>query len=126
MSTSLAGALRVTLSLPLVAVLCCSAVGTRDFQSKGYRTQMVADLLTLQSAESSAFARTGRYTLRPPNYDSTDLVSWPAIRLNRDSTAYAATVTHGKLPNVVCGLAKGMPNPVDATAPDGDYRCTKP
>jgi len=107
---------------PLLVVLLFSLDTTHDTKAKGYRTQMVADLFSLQTAESTSFARTGRYTTRPAGFDSTYNVSWPTITLNRDSTAYSATVTHAMLRGK-CGIAKGMPNPIDAKAPDGDYRC---
>jgi len=93
-----------------------------DTKDKGYRTQMISDLLTLRTLEESTLVRTHHFTAAVV-FDSTYGVSRPRITLNADSTAFSATDTHVQLPKQVCGIAVGMPNPIDPRKASGDYAC---
>ena len=91
-------------------------------KQKAYLTEMRSDLSAIRTAEETFFTDSGRYT---PDlgtvFTPSAGVSSPTIKLGDKS--YSATVTHAQLPNRMCGVAVGMPNPVIATAGEGEPVC---
>ena len=94
---------------------------THDTKEKGYRTQMVAQLLETRDAERKAFLDSGRYTLSPALLPGWHPDSAPEIVMTRDG--WTASVDYSRVPEVVCVIFEGSVALAPATEP-GEPRCT--
>lgn len=55
-------------------------------------------------------------------FSSTFGVNAPTFVIMTDS-AYSVTITHTQVPGMICGMAVGVPNPVEPTAGEGEPAC---
>jgi len=114
--------------LVVVAIIgILAAIAIPKFSSvkqKAYKSQAVADLTSLRTAEETFFADSNRYgslTELGATYSRT-----PGIviqTLTNTPLAWSATLIHTQLPNTVCGIAVSSPNPVNAAAGEGEPIC---
>lgn len=122
-SNAVLGCFLVLPAVVIIGVLAAIAIPkfarTKD---RAYLTEMRSDLSAIRTAEETFFTDSGRYTTDIGSlFTSSAGVSSPTIKLGDKS--YSATVTHAQLPNRMCGVAVGMPNPVLATAGEGEPVC---
>jgi type IV pilus assembly protein PilA len=127
MSRARNGFTLIELLIVVVVIGILAAIAIPKFSSvkqKGFRTQAIADLTSLRTAEETFFTDSNRYatlaeigTLR----SQTAGVGTPTVVSGR--SAWSATLTHPHLPGVICAIAVAMPNPLDPTAGEGEPFC---
>ncbi len=84
-------------------------------KSSAYRSVLESDLRNLVSAQESFFADSSRYArslAELPVFQTADGVEEPVIIA--DASGWSATLTHGRTPGLICGVAVNLPNPVSA------------
>jgi hypothetical protein len=86
-----------------------------DLKDMGYRTQMVAELMTLRDAEEAIRARTGAYAreLLRSDFEPTSGVGPLEITLTADG--WTAFVAHRGLPTITCVIYVGSTPRAPAT-----------
>lgn len=105
-----------------VAVVLFAPPGLTGRQ-KGYKVQTLSDLLSLRTAEEIFFTDSGRYTTTIADlaFSSLSDVNAPVVTLA--GTGWRATATNKRYADIICGVAVGAPNPIDASATDGTPVC---
>ena len=118
----------IELLIVVVIIGILAAIAIPKFSSvkqKGYRTQAIAELQSLKTAEETFFTDSNRYgdIGELSSYSHTSSVGSPTLT---PSTSYwLATVTHPQIPGMQCGIAVATTNPVAASAGEGEPRCDK-
>jgi prepilin-type N-terminal cleavage/methylation domain-containing protein len=118
----------IELLIVVVIIGILAAIAIPKFSSvkqKGYRTQAIAELQSLKTAEETFFTDSNRYgeITELSSYSHTSSVGSPTLT---PSTSYwLATVTHPQIPGMQCGISVATPNPVAASAGEGEPRCDK-
>jgi type IV pilus assembly protein PilA len=118
----------IELLIVVVIIGILAAIAIPKFSSvkqKGYKTQAIAELQSLKTAEETFFTDSNRYgaIAELASYSHTSSVGTPILT---PSTSYwLATVTHPQIPGMTCGIAVATPNPVNAGAGEGEPRCDK-
>jgi prepilin-type N-terminal cleavage/methylation domain-containing protein len=118
----------IELLIVVVIIGILAAIAIPKFSSvkqKAYRTQAIAELQSLKTAEETFFTDSNRYgeITELSSYSHTSSVGSPTVT---PSTSYwLATVTHPQIPGMQCGISVATPNPVSASAGEGEPRCDK-
>jgi type IV pilus assembly protein PilA len=118
----------IELLIVVVIIGILAAIAIPKFSSvkqKGYKTQAIAELQSLKTAEETFFTDSNRYgKLTELNgFSHTSGVGTPTVV---ESTSYwSATVTHPQIPNMTCAVAVATTNAVAASAGEGEPRCNK-
>jgi type IV pilus assembly protein PilA len=89
-----------------------------------YRAAVIADLSSLRTAEESFFADSNRYATLAEvrtRIAPSDGLGTPTIIATTSN--WSATLTHPHVPGMICGIAVATPNPISATAGEGDPFC---
>jgi type IV pilus assembly protein PilA len=117
----------IELLIVVVVIGILATIAIPKFSSvkvKGYRSQAIADLTSLRTAEETFFTDSNRYatlieigTLR----SQTAGVGTPTLVVGLST--WSATLTHPHMPGVTCGIAVGVPNPVEPAAGEGEAFC---
>ena len=120
----------------IIGILAAIAIPKyAGMKQKSYVTTMKSDLRNLATAEEAFFADSGFYTATVTGkkkrqamltgtglvFDPSTGVSDPLVTVGQGT--WSATVTHAQVPNMTCGIAVNMANPVDATAGEGTPTC---
>lgn len=109
----------------IIGILAAIAIpkfsGTKQ---KAYVAAMKSDLRNLISAEEAFFADSVTYV----TYDTTKLKFRPSSGVSSPIIVpgpgyWSATVTHTQILSFSCGVGVGTPNPVIATAGEGEPIC---
>jgi prepilin-type N-terminal cleavage/methylation domain-containing protein len=93
-------------------------------KEKAYRSQALADMQGLRTAEESFYADSNRYgTLAElsTKFSKTSGVGFPTV--NPSLSYWSATLTHPHIPGMVCGIAVGTVNPVAPGTGEGEAIC---
>jgi hypothetical protein len=122
-SSAALGCILVFPGIVIIGILAAIAIPKfASTKQKAYLTEMRSDLASIRNAEEAFYTDSGRYTADlGAVFTPSAGVSVPSIKLG--DKAYSATVTHAQLPNRICGIAVGMPNPVNATTGEGEAVC---
>jgi type IV pilus assembly protein PilA len=118
----------IELLIVVVIIGILAAIAIPKFSSvkqKGYKTQAIAELQSLKTAEETFFTDSNRYgKLTELNgFSHTSGVGTPSVV---ESTSYwSATVTHPQIPGMTCAVAVATTNAVAASAGEGEPRCDK-
>jgi type IV pilus assembly protein PilA len=118
----------IELLIVVVIIGILAAIAIPKFSSvkqKGYKTQAIAELQSIKTAQETFFTDSNRYGAigELASYSHTSAVGTPTVT---PSTSYwLATVTHPQIPGMTCGIAVATPNPVNAGAGEGEPRCDK-
>jgi prepilin-type N-terminal cleavage/methylation domain-containing protein len=114
--------------LVVVTVICILAATAipkfSPVKQKAYRSQAIADLTSLRTAEESFFVDSNRYATVNElgnQFSKTNGVGFPTVTPGLSS--WSATLTHPNVPGMICGVAVGMPNPVNTVAGEGEPFC---
>jgi type IV pilus assembly protein PilA len=116
----------IELLIVVVIIGILAAIAIPKFSSvkqKGYRTQAISDLKSLQTAEETFFTDSNRYgaLTEMASFASTSGVGKPVVA---STTSYwSATLSHPQLPGVSCGIAVGTANTVASSAGEGEPVC---
>jgi hypothetical protein len=99
---------------------------TPPTRRREYVVEMRSDLGRLAAAQEAYLRKEGRYTLdlRALDFTPSPGVSAPTVRTS--SNGFSAIVTHSRLPNGRCAVAKSTPNPLNATTRDAEPFCDLP
>jgi hypothetical protein len=99
---------------------------TPPTRRREYVVEMRSDLGKLAAAQEANLRKQGRYTpdLRALGFTTSPGVSEPTLAIA--GSGYSAIVTHARLPNGRCAVAKSAPNPLNATTRDGEPFCDLP
>ena len=105
----------------LAAIAIPKFAGTKQ---KAYVAAMKSDLRNLISAEEAFFADSVKYT----TYDTTKIKFRPSSGVSTPTIVpgagyWSATVTHSQILSFSCGVGVGTPNPVIASAGEGEPVC---
>ena len=93
-------------------------------KQKAYRSQAVADLTSLRISEENFFADSNRYALIAELGNKFSPTTGVGITLVAPGlSAWTATLTHPNVPGMVCGVAIGLPNPINPAAGEGEPFC---
>ena len=117
----------IELLIVVVIIGILAAIAIPKFSSvkqKGYKTQAIAELQSLKTAQETFFTDSNRYgaLTELSGFSHTSAVGTPTVAT---STSYwSATVTHAQIPGMTCGIAVATPNPV-APAGEGEPKCDK-
>lgn len=109
----------------VIGILASTAIpkfGT--VKQKAYRSQAIADLTSLRTAEESFFVDSSRYGTVSElgnKFSKTTGVGFPTVTPSLSS--WSATLAHPNVPGMICGVAVGMPNPVNPAAGEGEPFC---
>jgi prepilin-type N-terminal cleavage/methylation domain-containing protein len=118
----------IELLIVVVIIGILAAIAIPKFSSvkqKGYKTQAIAELQSLKTAEETFFTDSNRYgaITELTSYSHTSSVGSPSLT---PSTSYwLATVTHPQIPGMTCGIAVATTNTVNPGAGEGEPRCDK-
>src|SRR4051812_35432483 len=118
----------IELLIVVVIIGILAAIAIPKFSSvkqKGYKTQAIAELQSLKTAEETFFTDSNRYgaITELSSYSHTSAVGSPSLT---PSTSYwLATVTHPQIPGMTCAIAVATVNSVAAGAGEGEPRCNK-
>ena len=118
----------IELLIVVVIIGILAAIAIPKFSSvkqKGYKTQAIAEMQSLKTAEETFFTDSNRYgaITELTSYSHTSSVGSPTLT---PSTSYwSATVTHPQIPGMTCGIAVATVNPIAAGAGEGEPRCNK-
>ena len=118
------------IELLIVVVIICilAAIAIPKFSSvkqKGYKTQAIAELQSLKTAQETFFTDSNRYgeLTELSGFSHTSAVGMPDVA---PSTSYwSATLTHPQISGMQCAIAVATPNPVNSGAGEGEPRCNK-
>ena len=109
----------------IIGILASTAIPKfSTVKQKSYRSQAIADLTSLRTAEESFFVDSNRYATVPElgnKFSKTTGVGFPTVMPALSS--WSATLTHPNVPGMICGVAVGVPNPVEPTAGEGEPFC---
>lgn len=109
----------------VIGILASTAIPKfSTVKQKAYRSQAIADLTSLRTAEESFFTDSNRYATVNElgnKFSKTSGVGFPIV-IPTIST-WSATLTHPNVPGMICGVAVGVPNPVNAAAGEGEPFC---
>jgi type IV pilus assembly protein PilA len=117
----------IELLIVVVVIGILAAIAIPKFsgvKQKGYRSQAVADLTSLRTAEETFFTDSNRYaTLAELGVlrAHTSGVGTPTVVAGISS--WSATLTHPHMPGVVCAVAVATPNPVEPAVGEGEPFC---
>ena len=118
----------VELIIVVVIIGILAAIAIPKFSSvkqKGYKTQAIAELQSLKTAEETFFTDSNRYgaLTELSGFSHTSSVGMPTVS---PSTSYwQATVTHPQIPAMTCAIAVATVNSVASSAGEGEPRCNK-
>ena len=118
----------IELLIVVVIIGILAAIAIPKFSSvkqKGYKTQAIAELQSLKTAQETFFTDSNRYgeLTELSGFSHTSAVGMPTVTA---STSYwIAEVTHPQIPDMTCAIAVATPNPVAAGAGEGEPRCDK-
>ena len=118
----------IELLIVVVIIGILAAIAIPKFSSvkqKGYRTQAIAELQSLKTAEETFFVDSNRYgaLTELAGFSHTSAVGMPAVA---QSTSYwSATVTHPQIVGMTCAIAVATPNSINAAAGEGEPKCDK-
>lgn len=122
-----AGFTLIELLIVVVVIGILASIAIPKFGSvkqKGYRTQAIADLGSLRTAEEAFFADSNRYATLAElttKFSGTPGVGVPIVSPSMSS--WSATLTHPHVPGMVCGIAVATPNPVLTGVGEGEPFC---
>jgi hypothetical protein len=91
-----------------------------------YVVAMKTDLRNLLSAQESRFDESSRYATDVARLDFKGSAGVNRPTFQMGNRAFSAIVTHSRLPDARCAIAKSMKNPIDSTARDGEVACSLP
>ena len=94
-------------------------------KQKGYKTQAIAELQSLKTAEETFFTDSNRYgaLAELAGFSHTSAVGSPTVT---PSTSYwSAQVTHPQIPGMTCEIAVATANSIAPGAGEGEPRCNK-
>jgi type IV pilus assembly protein PilA len=118
----------IELLIVVVIIGILAAIAIPKFSSvkqKGYKTQAIAELQSLKTAQETFFTDSNRYSddlTQLTGFSHTSSVGTPSVS---SSTSYwSATVTHAQIPGMICGISVATANPV-APAGEGEPKCNK-
>ena len=117
----------IELLIVVVIIGILAAIAIPKFSAtkeKAYIAAMKTDLRNLISAEEAFFADSVKYI----TFDTTKIKFKPSSGVNSPVIAvgpgyWSATVTHPQILSFSCGVGVGTPNPVNATAGEGEPTC---
>ena len=118
----------IELLIVVVIIGILAAIAIPKFSSvkqKGYKTQAIAELQSLKTAEETFFTDSNRYGALSElsGFSHTSAVGSPTVT---PSTSYwSAQVTHPQIPGMTCAVAVATTNAVAASAGEGEPRCNK-
>jgi type IV pilus assembly protein PilA len=93
-------------------------------KQKGYRSQAIADLTSLRTAEENFFVDSNRYATVAELGNKFSHTTGVGITLVVPGLSnWTATLTHPNVPGMVCGIAIGLPNPINPAAGEGEPIC---
>lgn len=91
-----------------------------------YVVAMRTDLRNLLSAQEEHLKDSTRYASDAARLDFKGTPGVNPPKLQVANRAFFAIVTHSRLPDARCAIARSMKNPVDSTARDGEVACALP
>lgn len=112
----------VVVVIGILASIAIPKFGT--IKQKAYRSQAIADLTSLRTAEETFFTDSNRYATLVElglRRSSTAGVGIPTIVASTSS--WSATLTHPHIPGMICGVSVATQNPVDTGAGEGEPFC---
>jgi type IV pilus assembly protein PilA len=117
----------IELLIVVVIIGILAAIAIPKFSNtkqKAYVAAMKSDLHNLITAEESFFADSTRYV----TFDTSKLKFRPSTGVNTPTITtgpsfWTATVSHTQIANFSCGIGIGTPNPIIATAGEGEPAC---
>ena len=98
---------------------------SNDPIAKWYLTEMKIDLVHLRDAEDVVRGDSSRYTSDLGSRFVLNPTLNPPTIMAADST-WSATITSKRFPGATCGMAVGIPNPVDPHAEERQPACVLP
>lgn len=117
----------IELLIVVVIIGIIASIAIPKFSSvkqKGYRTQAIADLTSLRTAQEAFFTDSNRYgslTEVANKFSSTTGVGVPTITPNRGY--WSATLLHPQIPGMICGIAVATANPIEPKVGEGEPIC---
>ena len=118
----------IELLIVVVIIGILAAIAIPKFSSvkqKGYKTQAIAELQSLKTAQETFFTDSNRYgaLAELSGFSHTSAVGMPVVT---PSTSYwSATLTHPQIPGMTCAIAVATTNTISASAGEGEPRCDK-
>jgi prepilin-type N-terminal cleavage/methylation domain-containing protein len=119
----------IELLIVVVIIGILAAIAIPKFSSvkqKGYKTQAIAELQSLKTAQETFFTDSNRYTddmALLTGFSHTSSVGLPTITA---STSYwSASVTHPQIPGMTCEIAVATANTIAPGAGEGEPKCNK-
>jgi prepilin-type N-terminal cleavage/methylation domain-containing protein len=118
----------IELLIVVVIIGILAAIAIPKFSSvkqKGYKTQAIAELQSLKTAEETFFTDSNRYgaLTELTGFSHTSSVGMPSVT---PSTSYwSASVTHPQIPGMTCEIAVATANSIAPGAGEGEPRCNK-
>lgn len=117
----------IELLIVVVVIGILASIAIPKFGSvkqKAYRSQAIADLTSLRTAEETFFTDSNRYATVAElsmKFSKTSGVGFPTVAPGLSS--WSATLTHPQIPGMVCGIAVGTTNPISTEAGEGEPFC---
>jgi type II secretory pathway pseudopilin PulG len=111
----------------IIGILAAIAIPKfANTKSKAYITAMKSDLRNLVTAEEAFFSDSSKYTavLAQLKYQNSTGTVAPTITVG--AGLWSATNAHTQLVGTTCGIGINTPNPVVATAAEGEPACVSP
>ena len=118
----------IELLIVVVIIGILAAIAIPKFSSvkqKGYKTQAIAELQSLKTAQETFFTDSNRYgqLTELSGFSHTSAVGSPTVT---PSTSYwSASVTHPQIPGMTCEIAVATANTIAPGAGEGEPRCNK-
>ena len=118
----------IELLIVVVIIGILAAIAIPKFSSvkqKGYKTQAIAEMQSMKTAQETFFTDSNRYgaLAELSGFSHTSAVGSPTVV---PSTSYwSATLTHPQIPGMTCAIAVATPNPINASAGEGEPKCDK-
>ena len=118
----------IELLIVVVIIGILAAIAIPKFSSvkqKGYKTQAIAEMQSLKTAQETFFTDSNRYgaLAELTSYSHTSSVGTPVVDY---STSYwSATLTHPQIPGMTCMVAVATANTVKVGAGEGEPVCNK-
>jgi prepilin-type N-terminal cleavage/methylation domain-containing protein len=116
----------IELLIVVVIIGILAAIAIPKFantKSKAYVTAMKSDLRNLVTAEEAFFSDSSKYTavLAQLKYQNSTGTVAPTVTVG--AGLWSATNAHTQLVGITCGIGINTPNPVVATAAEGEPAC---